>query len=230
MREQFKQQLVEIRAEVIDILADLEDAVKNATRALLEGDYELAKQIIEGDDEFDRRTLAVEDRVLETIATQFPVARDLRLLHSMAFIALYEERMADLAANVAKTALRVTDKEGTVRAPQSLADLISEQGGLVAEVLKTTREALETSSLELALQLPELDAPIDALYKQFFRALAQLTDEREIEWASRMVMSSRYLERISDNAVDIGERIVFLITGERDAYDEIELSREGQHD
>ncbi|MCL2324753.1 MAG: phosphate signaling complex protein PhoU [Actinomycetia bacterium] len=229
MREQYRQILGEIKAEVVSILADLEVTVQEAARALLEGDYELATRIVAGDDEYDRRTLAVEDRVLETIATQFPVARDLRLLHSMAFIAMYEERMADLAANVAKTALRVTDKKGTVRAPQALADLISQQSELVAEVLKTTREALETSSLELALKLPELDAPIDSLYKQFFRELAHLTDEKEIEWASRMVMSSRYLERISDNAVDIGERVVFLITGERDAYDEIELSAEGQH-
>ncbi len=223
MREQFKQQLTEIKSEVVDILRDLKTLVSQATSALVEGDLELAQQLVANDDEFDRRTLAIEDRVLETIATQFPVARDLRLLHSMAFIAMYEERMADLAANVAKTALRVTDKKGTVRAPQKLADLIQKQGDLVAQVLDTTREALETNNLELALRLPELDSPIDDLYKQFFRALAHLTDEKELEWASRMVMSSRYLERISDNAVDIGERIVFLLTGERDAYDEIEL-------
>ncbi|MCL2654740.1 MAG: phosphate signaling complex protein PhoU [Coriobacteriia bacterium] len=230
MREQFKQQLTEIKSEVVAILRDVETLVSQATTALIEGDSELARQLIANDDEFDRRTLAIEDRVLETIATQFPVARDLRLLHSMAFIAMYEERMADLAANIAKTAVRITDKEGTVRAPQPLADLIQEQGDLVEQVLATTRAALETSSLELALKLPEMDAPIDELYKQFFRELAQLTDEKDIEWASRMVMSSRYLERISDNAVDIGERIVFLITGERDAYDEIELSGQGERE
>ena len=229
MREQFRQQLTEIKDEVVSILADLEVLVSQATTALIEGDSDLANQLVANDDEFDRRTLAVEDRVLESIATQFPVARDLRMLHSMAFIAMYEERMADLAANVAKTAVRVTDKEGTSRAPQSLADLVQEQGELVVKVLAATREALETNNLELALKLPELDAPIDELYKQFFRALAHLTEEKEIEWASRMVMSSRYLERISDNAVDIGERIVFLITGERDAYDEIELSDQGEH-
>ena len=224
MREQFKQQLAEIKSEVVDILRDVETLVGQATRALVEGDAERAAQLVANDDEFDRRTLDVENRVLETIATQFPVARDLRLLHSMAFIAMYEERMADLAANIAKTAMRVTDKKGTVRAPQILAELIQQQGDLVVQVLKTAREALETNNLELALKLPEMDTPVDEIYKQFFRALAHLSDEKEIEWASRMVMSSRYLERISDNAVDIGERIVFLLTGERDAYDEMELS------
>ncbi|MCL2332698.1 MAG: phosphate signaling complex protein PhoU [Actinomycetia bacterium] len=228
MREHFKQQLAEIKAEVVDILGEVETLVRQATTALIEGDSELAARLVANDDEFDRRTLAVEDRVLETIATQFPVARDLRLLHSLAFIAMYEERMADNAANVAKTALRVTDKEGTVRAPQTLVDLVQVQGEMVAGVLAATRQALETNDLGLAMKLPEMDAPIDELYKQFFRALGHLTDEGDIEWASRMVMSSRYLERISDNSVDIGERIVFLITGERDAYDDIELSSQGQ--
>jgi len=228
MREQFKQQLTEIKDEVVDILGNVETLVRQATTALIEGDSELATQLVANDDEFDQRTMAVEDRVLETIATQFPVARDLRLLHSMAFIAMYEERMADLAANIAKTAVRVTDKEGTMRAPQALADLVHQQGDLVAQVLAATREALANNDLELALKLPDMDAPVDALYKQFFHELAHLSDEDEIEWASRMVMSSRYLERISDNAIDIGERIVFLITGERDAYDEIELSEQGE--
>jgi phosphate transport system protein len=145
----------------------------------------------------------------------------------MAFIAMYEERMADLAANIAKTAARVSDKEGGgPRVPQTLRDLIQAQGNLVTRVVDATREALENNDLDLAMKLPELDQPIDSLYKQFFRELGHLSDENEIEWASKMVMSSRYLERIADNAIDIGERIVFLITGQRDAYDEIELADE----
>jgi phosphate transport system protein len=85
-------------------------------------------------------------------------------------------------------------------------------------VLDATREALENRDLDLARKLPELDEPIDQLYKQFFRELARLHDEDEIEWASAMVLASRYLERISDNSIDIGERIAFLITGEREAH------------
>ncbi len=227
MREQFEQQMEDIRVEVIAILSDISTLTRKAVGALLSGDHKVAKEILVGDDEFDRRTLAVEDKVLETIGTQFPVARDLRLLHSLAFIAMYEERMADLAANIAKTAARVSDsKGGDVQVPQTLSDLIQAQGNLVTRVIDATREALETNNLELALKLPELDEPIDSLYKQFFRELGHLIDEDEITAASKMVMSSRYLERIADNAIDIGERVVFLITGQRDAYDEIELADE----
>jgi phosphate transport system protein len=75
-------------------------------------------------------------------------------------------------------------------------------------------EAFDTNDLELAAKLEDLDQPIDHLYKQFFRELARLQDEEDIEWASSMVLASRYLERIADNAVDIGERIAYLVTGE----------------
>jgi phosphate transport system protein len=180
--------------------------------SLIAGDVEQAQAVIVGDDEIDRRCLAIEERVIETIATQFPVARDLRLLLSLTFIAMHLERMADLSVNIAKATRRTAGRKG----PQTLYDLLQAQGNLVYRVLDATGEALATRDLDLARKLPELDEPIDHLYKQFFRELARLHEEEDIEWASSMVLASRYLERIADNAVDIGERIAYLITGERD--------------
>jgi len=212
MREQFTQQITEVQDEVVAILADVSLSVRAAVASLVNGDHEAALAVIQGDDLFDQRTLAVEERVNEIIATQYPVARDLRLLQSMVVIAFHEERMADLAASIAKCAVRTHAKRG----PQTLYDLIQAQGNLVYRVVDTTHEALLTRDLELALKLPELDEPIDHLYKQFFRELSRLHDEEDIEWASKMVLATRYLERIADNAVDIGERIAYIITGERD--------------
>jgi phosphate transport system protein len=80
--------------------------------------------------------------------------------------------------------------------------------------LDATSEAFATSDLEMARKLEDLDEPIDHLYKQFFRELGRLQEEEDIEWASSMVLAARYLERIADNAVDIGERIAYLVTGE----------------
>lgn len=216
MREQFRQTLHDVNDEVVDILAEVGNVTRRATAALVEGDVETAEEIIAGDAVFDARCVGVEERVLEIIATQFPVARDLRLLQSMAFIAMHEERMADLAANIAKAARRTSYRKG----PQTLTDLIQAQGNLVYRVVDATREALVNRDLELTLKLPELDEPIDHLYKQFFRELSRLTEEDDIEWASSMVLAARYLERIADNAVDIGERIAFLITGERDMLED----------
>lgn len=212
MREQFRQELKVLHADVIGIVRDVHSATREAVTSLITGDVELAEKVLVGDDAIDRMCLAIEERSLETIATQFPVARDLRLLQSLTFIAWHLERMADLAVNIAKATRRTAGRKG----PQTLYDLLQAQGNLVYRVLDATREALESRDLELARKLPELDEPIDHLYKQFFRELARLTDEEEIEWASSMVLASRYLERIADNAVDIGERIAYLITGERE--------------
>ena len=212
MREQFRQELKAVHGEVVDILLVVTQQTRAAVQSLVNGDVDQAETVIARDDELDARCVGVEERVLETIATQFPVARDLRLLQSLAYMAIHLERMADLSVNIAKATKRTAGRRG----PQTLFDLIQAQGNLVYRVLDATREALANRDLELALKLPELDEPIDHLYKQFFRELARLHDEEEIEWASSMVLASRYLERIADNAVDIGERIAYLITGDRD--------------
>jgi phosphate transport system protein len=214
MREQFRQELKAIHAEVVGILEAVTESTRDGVTALITGDEDLAAKVIAGDRGLDERCGAVEERVIETIATQSPVARDLRLLQSLAYMAIRLERMADLAVNIAKAANRTAGRRG----PQTLYDLIQAQGNLVYRVLDATREALDRRDLELARKLPELDEPIDHLYKQFFRELARLSNEEDIEWASQMVLASRYLERIADNAVDIGERIAYLITGERDLH------------
>lgn len=210
MREIFRRELKDLKAVVVDIGRDLVVVTRDATRALAEGDVDLAEAVIAGDDAIDAACLGVEEHALEIIATQFPVARDLRLLHSLAHISMHMERMGDLSVNIAKAARRTAGRRG----PQTLYDLIRAQGGLVERVVETMIEALEKNDLELSRKLQELDEPIDNLFKQFFRELAQLTDEDDIEWASSMVLASRYLERIADHAVDIGERLVYMVTGE----------------
>lgn len=210
MREGFRQELKDLRAEVLSIGRAVTDVTRQAVTSLVEGDVELAQRVIDGDTEIDRRTLGVEERAIEITATQFPVARDLRLLHSLTHIAIHLERMADLGVNIARAARRTAGRKG----PQTLYDLIRAQGNLVYRVLDATCEALEKHDVELARKLQDLDEPIDHLYKQFFRELARLQDEEDIEWASSMVLASRYLERIADNAVDIGERIAYLVTGD----------------
>jgi len=210
MREEFRNELKALRAEVVQISNDVTEATRLAVRSLVDGDVDMAEQVIAGDSAFDRRCLGVEEHAIEIIATQFPVARDLRLLYSLTYISLHLERMADLGVNIA----RATKRTATRRGPQTLYDLIQAQGNLVYRVLEAMSEALATSDIELARKLEDLDEPIDHLYKQFFRELGRLQEDEDIEWASSMVLAARYLERIADNAVDIGERIAYLVTGE----------------
>jgi phosphate transport system protein len=189
---------------------------RDAVTSLVEGDVDLAERVIAGDTTIDARWLALEERALEIIATQFPVARDLRLLYSLAHISMHMERMGDLGVNIAKAARRTASRRG----PRTLYDLIRAQGNLVHRVLEAMLEAFETNDLELAYKLEEMDEPIDHLFKQFFRELSRLQDEDDIEWASQMVLASRYLERNAAHAVDIGERLVYMVTGAFEDFDE----------
>jgi len=213
MREEFRNELRCLRAEVVEISRDVTEVTRLAVRSLVDGDVDAAQTIIDQDADFDRRCLGVEEHAIEIIATQFPVARDLRLLYSLTYISLHLERMADLSVNIA----RATKRTAARRGPQTLYDLIQAQGNLVYRVLEAMSEALRNSDLELARKLEDLDEPIDHLYKQFFRELGRLDGDENIEWASSIVLAARYLERIADNAVDIGERIAYLVTGEFDS-------------
>ncbi len=209
MREVYRQELKDIKADVVDLGRIVIEMTRDATTALVEGDVELAERVVATDDAVDSRCLALEERTVETIATQFPVARDLRLLYSLAHIALHMERMGDLGVNIAKAALRTAEKQG----PSTLYDLVRAQGNLVHRVLEAMLESLEMNDLDLAHKLSAMDEPIDHLFKQFFRELSRLDNEGDIEWASQMILASRYLERISDHAVDIGERVTYMVTG-----------------
>lgn len=189
------------------VTEQLDDGVK----ALVKADEKLVVKVIEGDDEIDRITVLVEEQGLALLARQAPVAVDLRLIQSLMFIAVHLERMGDLALNIAKAARKTTVKsEGS---PELIA-LINKMGKKVHKVVDASLDAFDRKDCVLAQKLPEMDEPIDALFKQFFKELTKSTDEESLEWASNMVLASRYLERIADHAVDIGERVCYLVTGE----------------
>jgi phosphate transport system protein len=212
MRESFRQELKNLKMETLLVGRLIVQQTRSAVAALVTQDVDLADRVVEGDVEIDRRTRGVEEHTIEVIATQFPVARDLRLLYSLSYMTMHMERQGDLAVNIAKVALRTAAYHG----PQTLYDLFEAQGNLVYRVMESCLEALENSDVELAHKLAHLDEPIDSLYKQFLRELARLQDEETIEWASQMVLAARHLERIADNAVDIGERISYVVTGDWD--------------
>lgn len=215
MREGYRKELKATKAEVVEIGRLVIEMTRDAITSLVEGDVDLASRVIASDEAIDSRCLALEERTLEIIATQFPVARDLRLLYSLAHISMHMERMGDLGVNIAKATRRTAARRG----PRTLYDLIRAQGNLVHRVLEAMLDAFEANDLELAYKLKEMDEPIDHLFKQFFRELSRLQDEDDIEWASQMVLASRYLERIADHAVDIGERLVYMVTGAFEAFD-----------
>lgn len=210
MRGIFHQELKKLKNEVILLGELVEQAIEQAVKSLIEGDVELAARVIAEDDEIDRRTLEIEENSLSLVATQGPVARDLRLIFSILFIDAHLERMGDLAHNVAKMATRMSGENGH----PALLELISEMGRQTRGIVHAALRAFEDKDLELARALPQLDQPIDDLFKRFFKELAGISDaDRHVEWSGNVVLAGRYLERIADHAVDIGERVGYLVTG-----------------
>jgi phosphate transport system protein len=218
MRETFNRQLTELRQELVSIYANIDLQLHEAVDALAEGDKEKAKRVKEETRELDERSAALEEKAFMLIATQQPVASDLRLIQFVIYANFNLARMSNHVRNVAKTAKRCAGRN----VPGQLIDLLASEGHLVYRVLSNCVTAIVEEDLRLASSLPTLDEPVDDLYKQFFRTLATLGPDEDMDAASRVIMASRMLERISDNAVEVGERLVFLLTGKRRSLDDLQ--------
>ncbi|HXY72918.1 MAG TPA: phosphate signaling complex protein PhoU [Actinomycetota bacterium] len=210
-RSKFHAELDNLEAEVVQLGAQGEVAVRQSVDALVRRDRELAGQVIDGDDALDERYLDIERRILDLFALQTPVASDLRLVSAIMHINLHLERVGDQAVNVAKIALATFD----LPTSSVILSHIAEMGDVVCRMLHTAIEAFERRDLELCLKLPAMDDPVDRLNRGMYTEVVKLaSDERKLEWGIRMNVVARALERVGDNAVDIGEQVGFLLTGE----------------
>ena len=174
-------------------------------------DTTLADEVIVRDDQIDRSYVEVEQEILRTLALQAPVAKDLRLVAGVLHINSHIERMGDLCVNMAKF-VRITKDYPPV--PEIQATLV-EMGGHAQRMVAAAMTCFARRDLELAERLPIFDQPLDRLNVEVFRQIERAAgDDRTLEWASRMVLVARYLERLGDHSVDIGEQVVFIVTGE----------------
>ena len=211
IRRRFHEELRALEDEVQRTGTQAQLLLEQALQALARGDPALCEEVIRGDDEVDRLYLDVERRILGLFALQTPVASDLRLLTALLHINLHLERIADQAVNMAKIT-KLAD--GLPPIPTVLQHL-GEMGALALGMVGAAMAALARRDLDLARSLPELDEPIDRLNRGMLGQVLGVSDDKQrLEWGIRMYVVSRQLERIGDNAVDIGEQVAFLITGE----------------
>jgi phosphate transport system protein len=211
VRQRFSEELRALEDEVQQTGAQARLLLQKALQALVSGDLGLCDEVVRGDDEVDKLYLDVERRILHLFALQTPVASDLRLLTALLHVNLHLERVGDQAVNLAKI---TTAAAGLPQNPTVLQDL-EEMGAVALRMMKAAMEALARRDLELARELPEMDDPIDKLNRGMLeKVLEASADKRMLEWGIRMYVVSRQLERIGDNAVDIGEQVAFLVTGQ----------------
>jgi phosphate transport system protein len=186
-------------------------SVRAAVNALVRHDVELADEVIAFDDEVDSAYFEIEETVQSLLARQTPVASDLRLVLAMLHINLHMERMADLCTTIAKLTKLVRD----VEPDRELIEEFEEMGTRAEEMISLALEAFRTRDLAKSESLVELDELIDRANRRTVEHVLELSaDAERREWGLRMLLVSRCLERIGDNAVDIGEQTAYLVTGE----------------
>lgn len=213
MREQYHRELDSLDQSVVRLGALVEKATEQATVALIEGDAELARQVMESDNEIDELYLDIEKRVLSILAKQAPVARDLRLIVAILRATHDLERAGDLAYNVAK----VASKQVPVAQVKAIRGLLVELSAKSRSLLSKAIDAWADKDMTLARSLQDFDDDIDALHKRFYREIFALEkDEASFETAMNAALVGRWFERIADHGVNVAEGVQFYITGQEE--------------
>jgi phosphate transport system protein len=210
-RHHFEEDLNALKKRLLTMGALVEERVHQAGVALMERRQELAEHIASSDQEINELQIEIDDRCLKLLALQNPMATDLRLITSAIKINADLERIGDQAVNVAKIHLVTHNLPWS----EPMVQQIDEMGTLVVGMIRVAMEAFAQRDLSLCLRLPELDDPVDRLNRRMhLEALKLADDPRSLDWGMHMNLAARALERVGDNAVDIGEQVGFLITGE----------------
>jgi phosphate transport system protein len=211
-RIHFQQEILRLEQQALGGLDMVVGLLDEALEALDQYDAELAAIVVADDDRIDGRYLEVHQGVLSLLARQAPVAGDLRLVAALLHIVKHLERIGDQCTNIAKMVPLLGHEPPT---DHEIVERIRAMGARARSQLRQARQSFALRDPELALDLSRQDDTIDCLNREIFRRAIDIGGEDADlrEWAMSMVLVSRALERIGDNAVDIGEQTVFVVTG-----------------
>jgi phosphate transport system protein len=210
-RVEFQQSLDSLEATLQEQGSVVLRALRAAVSALETQDTELCDEVIAFDDEIDSRYHRIERMVEELLAHQAPVATDLRLVLAVLHNSIHLERIGDQCVTVAKLTKLAADLEPR----HDLVEGLTEMGERCEEMVRIALDSFSRRDVQRARSLVELDELVDRTNRRVadkVLALASLPNSQE--WGMRMIVVSRCLERVGDNAVDIGEQTEFLVTGE----------------
>jgi phosphate transport system protein len=208
VRKTFHEQLDDMYAGLLHMGSDLMQTIEKTRLCFLDLDKEAAHEIIAGDDLFDDYRNDLEEGGLELIALQAPVAVDLRMIIVIMRIAQHFERMADLCVDIAKAVLNIPSD----RLPSWIRDTIDEMARRALRLVERSIECFKDRNVEMAMELESMDDAVDKLNRRFWKEFDGGREE-DLEIAVRVVMVSRFFERIADHAVDIGEHVRFVVEG-----------------
>jgi phosphate transport system protein len=216
-RQHFHQELAQLEHGVLEAADRCERLVGMGVEALTTGNVDLANRVIAAGHELQERYVDSHDRWILLMARQQPMGSDLRLMSSILHLDVTLERTAAQCLNIA----RYTPQCAGLPSSERIVLQIREMADLVRPMLRTAAGAFLRRDADEARLLPAMDEPVDRINRNMYREVVACgSDPALLEWATHMMMAARALERIGDQAVDIGEQVVYLVTGEYQEFSE----------
>lgn len=209
-RTTYHQQLDDVQRDLIRAAARVTESIMRGTEALLALDLAEAQAVIDGDDEIDALTLDIEERCFTLLARQQPMASDMRAVVTAIRLTAEIERSGDLMVNVAKATRRLYGSE----VPVPLRSLLQAMAEQAVRLYGLAMDAYAEGDANLAAALDDMDDRLDQLHKDYIQTILELhADVGDVQVAVQLALVGRYYERIGDHAVNIGERVQYMVTG-----------------
>jgi len=210
-RAEYLEELATLEASALGGLDLVNIALGRTMEAVEHQDVELAQVVIADDDRIDGRYLEVHQGLITLLATQSPVATDLRLISALLHVLKSIERMGDQCVNVCKV-IPLTGNYAPV--DPRMVELILKMGAHTRTLIVQAKRAFEERDVEMAQDLVRRDDVVDELNRECFHLALEIGDDVDRrEWGMTMLLAARAIERVGDNAVDIGEQVAFVVTG-----------------
>jgi phosphate transport system protein len=211
LRKTFENEIQQVKDDILLLGSMVEQAILNSVEAMKKRDIKASERIFEEDKEINKKRFEIENKLMVLIATQQPMAHDLRLLASSMEIISELERMGDYAKGIANINVRM----GDTPLLKPLID-VPRMARIGVDMLHQALTAFVNEDVETAKSIPVKDDEVDALYNQVYRELMTfvIQDPKTIERANWLLWVAHNLERVADRVTNICERTIFIATGE----------------
>ncbi len=214
-RPDFHAALNSLEETTLSMADRVERMVAMAVKALVTSDDELVSEVIASDEIVDDLYMDIRAKWMQIMARQQPVGGDLRMMAAILEVNNTLERMGDQAENIA----RIVRATAGLPREETIVAKLAEMGDLLNPMIRTAIDAFVRRDADECLLLPAMDVPVDVLNRGIWKDVVECGhDQPLLEWATRMVLVARALERVGDQAVDIGEQVAFLMTGDHQEF------------
>lgn len=208
-RRTFHEQLDEITRDITRLAGYVSESIPKGTEALLSNDLQLAQEIIDNDDVIDNLAIEIEERCYASLALQAPVASDLRAIIAAIRLVAEIERSGDLMTNVCKATRRIYPTE----LPPQVRGLLQQMSEEATKLFRMCMDSYVEGDSSLAAALDDIDDRLDELHADYIQAVLTWGGDGDIQPAVQLALIGRYYERIGDHAVNIGERVRYMVDG-----------------